>query len=585
MTKTSLRAFHLCCLLLLGSCSEETAAPPAGAAGMSPAAESPAPGASAAPEAFALPADGAGRVAPESNPLGIQGTWTARVGTGSNVTLSFDGASVCFNGQAGQLPTGASGAEYFGVVATFDFCRADPASAPADGSPLSACASAPGLADKLVGVSFSADAGVPPVLRAGFREQGRMDVPYVLVRDAGPVVALFEDALVRNNPRAELPHPAQVQAIELTIPSARQGTRAFNFCLRDLAALTGKGWVSKEIPDWALEQGPGKQAELAGVNLAGAEFSEQRLPGTYQTDYEYPSSTEIDYYAAAGMNLIRLPFRWERLQHELNQELDPDELQRLTDTVRYVTDTKGLSLLLDPHNYARYTSAGVAGIVGVDVDVSAFADFWRRLALVFADQPKVLLGLVNEPNTMPTETWLTAANAAIAAIREAGVQNQIFVPGNGWTGGHSWFQNYYGTPNADVMGGVVDPGNNFVYEIHQYLDADASGTLPTCVSETIGMERMQQVTGWLRERGARGLLGEFGVPGNALCLKAMDQQLEYIEQNRDVWLGWAAWAGGPRWGDNLLSVEPLANGKDRPQLVVIRRHLGDGTISVARPAP
>src|SRR6185295_6827479 len=139
---------------------------------------------SAAPEAFALPADGAGRVAPESNPLGIQGTWTARVGTGSNVTLSFDGASVCFNGQAGQLPTGASGAEYFGVVATFDFCRADPASAPADGSPLSACASAPGLADKLVGVSFSADAGVPPVLRAGFREQGRMDVPYVLVRDA-----------------------------------------------------------------------------------------------------------------------------------------------------------------------------------------------------------------------------------------------------------------------------------------------------------------------------------------------------------------------------------------------------------------
>jgi hypothetical protein len=58
---------------------------------------------SAAPEAFALPADGAGRVAPESNPLGIQGTWTARAGAGSNVTLSFDGASVCFNGQAGQI--------------------------------------------------------------------------------------------------------------------------------------------------------------------------------------------------------------------------------------------------------------------------------------------------------------------------------------------------------------------------------------------------------------------------------------------------------------------------------------------------
>jgi endoglucanase len=36
------------------------------------------------------------------------------------------------------------------------------------------------------------------------------------------------------------------------------------------------------------------------------------------------------------------------------------------------------------------------------------------------------------------------------------------VPGNGWTGAHSWFQAYYGTPNASVMSGIVDPGNNFV---------------------------------------------------------------------------------------------------------------------------
>jgi hypothetical protein len=35
----------------------------------------------------------------------------------------------------------------------------------------------------------------------------------------------------------------------------------------------------------------------------------------------------------------------------------------------------------------------------------------------------------------------------------------------------------------------------------------------------------------------------------------------------------------------LLSVEPLANGKDRPQLVVIRRHLGDGSVSLAPRAP
>jgi endoglucanase len=321
--------------------------------------------------------------------------------------------------------------------------------------------------------------------------------------------------------------------------------------------------------------------ELVGVNLAGAEFGQQNLPGTYEMDYVYPSASDIDLYADIGMNTVRLPFRWERLQQALNQELDAVELERLTATVAYATEQRELNLILDPHNYARYTSEGVEGIVGVDVDVAAFADFWRRLAQQFASNSRVMFGLVNEPNTMATETWLGAANAAIAAIREVGAQNLILVPGNGWTGAHSWFQSYYGAPNAGVMSGIVDPGNNFVYELHQYLDGDSSGTLPTCVSESIGAERMQQVTTWLRERGARGFLAEFGAPGNGLCLKGLDQLLGFVSQNSDVWLGWAAWAGGPRWGDNLLSVQPLANGKDRPQLVVMRRHLTDGSVSLA----
>jgi len=590
MVRASLRATlrKLCCvaLPLLGSCSEATADTPLSPENADAQHQNrDLPGASGPHQAVPLVPDGSGWVAPASNSLGIQGAWSTRVGSGSSLTLSFDGGSVCFDGTAAQIPMGANGAEYFGVAATLDFCRSDPALPAADGAPLGACASAPGLADKLVGVGFSVDGTLPAVLRAGFREQQRLDTPFVLVREVGPVVALFDDALVRNNPMAELSHPAQVQSVELLIPAARQAARPFSFCVRDLAALTGSGWVSKEIPDWALTQGPGKQVELTGVNLAGAEFGQQNLPGTYPADYQYPSTTEIDFYAAAGMNLIRLPFRWERLQQGLNRELDAGELERLNGTVSYATETRGLSVLLDPHNYARYTAAGVEGIVGVDVDVAAFADFWRRLAEQFSGNPRVMFGLVNEPHTMATETWLTAANAAIAAIREAGAQNRILVPGNGWTGAHGWFQTYYGSANAGVMGGVVDPADNFVYELHQYLDSDSSGTLPTCVSETIGVERLQQVTAWLRERGARGFLAEYGAPGNSLCLKAMDQLLGYVEQNTDVWLGWAAWAGGPRWGDNLLSVEPLANGKDRPQLVVIRRHLGDGSVSLARRTP
>ena len=54
--------------------------------------------------------------------------------------------------------------------------------------------------------------------------------------------------------------------------------------------------------------------QFVGVNLSGAEFGQNILPGTYGTQYTYPTTAEVDYYKGKGMNMIRLPFRWERLQ-------------------------------------------------------------------------------------------------------------------------------------------------------------------------------------------------------------------------------------------------------------------------------
>src|SRR5205814_466607 len=128
------------------------------------------------------------------------------------------------------------------------------------------------------------------------------------------------------------------------------------------------------------------------------------------------------------------------------------ELARLDAFVSYATQ-KGAYVLLDPHNYARY----YGGVIGSGVAQSAFADFWSRLAAHFASNARVVFGVMNEPNSMSTELWLADANAAIAAIRQAGATQLILVPGNAWTGAHSWFANSYGTPNGTVMLRVVDP--------------------------------------------------------------------------------------------------------------------------------
>ncbi len=306
------------------------------------------------------------------------------------------------------------------------------------------------------------------------------------------------------------------------------------------------------------------QVALKGVSLAGADFGEDNLPGEFGTHYTYPTPAEVDYFLSRGMNLFRLPFRWERLQPVPGAGLDRDELSRLRAIVTYATG-KGAHVVLDPHNYARYFGKVVGS---PDLPTLALADFWTLLAREFGSDRRVIFGLMNEPFDMATAQWLEQAKMAIAAIRETGAQNLVLVPGNAWSGAHSWTWEDYGGANAVVMAGVRDPGNNFAHEVHQYLDEDSSGASAQCVSATIGSDRLRGFTEWLEQHGAQGFLGEFAGGANERCAAALGDMLGFIERHPDQWIGWAWWAAGPWWGDYAFSLEPEA-GRDRPQMAVL----------------
>ena len=313
---------------------------------------------------------------------------------------------------------------------------------------------------------------------------------------------------------------------------------------------------------------------------AGAEFGESSLPGTYNTHYTYPRSNEVNYFLEKGMNTFRVPFRWERLQTAQNTAFNAAELGRLKTFVNYAT-SQGAHVVLDPHNYARYYGAVVGSAA---LPNASLADFWTRLSNEFKTNERVIFGLMNEPNTMPTEQWRDAANAAISAIRNTGATNLILVSGNAWTGAHSWSQDWYGTPNATVMLSITDPSNNFAFDVHQYLDSDSSGTSAQIVSQAIGRDRLTGFTSWLRTNNRRGFLGEFAVAnsqigdgGNQIGDEAIHQMLGYIGANHDVWLGWTWWSAGPWWGNYMFSLEPTNLGQpnqaDRPALAVLQQHL------------
>jgi endoglucanase len=333
---------------------------------------------------------------------------------------------------------------------------------------------------------------------------------------------------------------------------------------------------------------PAARAQIlyTGVNLSGAEFGATSLPGTYNTDYTYPTNAEVDYFTGKGMNTFRLPFRWERLQPTANTPLNAAELGRMNAFVNYAT-SKGDYVILDPHNFARYypgsnIESSSTNIVGSStVPNSQFADFWSRVATQYKGNSHVIFNLMNEPNTMPTEQWVSAANAAITAIRTAGASNLILVPGNGYTGAWTWSSNFYGTPNATAMLNITDPGNNYAFDVHQYLDSDGSGTHSTINNDdpTTGSQRLTAFTQWLHDNHKRGFLGEFAVAASTVGTgssqigdEALTNMLNLVQSNSDVWMGWTWWAGGPWWGNYMFLLDPV-NGQDQPQMAVLQSFL------------
>ena len=320
--------------------------------------------------------------------------------------------------------------------------------------------------------------------------------------------------------------------------------------------------VGMAVPPAPADAGP---LPLTGVNISGGEWNIKPEKGT---NYFFPTKAEIEYFAGQGMNVFRYPFRWETLQPALRSPLNQPALARLKESVRFATSQK-LTVILDPHNSARYGT----NIVGASaVSIADFADFWAQLAAAFKDDPRVWFGLVNEPHNMSTKLWFETANAAIAAIRATGATNMILVPGNHWSGAHSWTGGGENS-NAKWALTVKDPLNHWALEVHQYVDGDSSGTKKVVVSPTIGAERLVKFVSWCRQNHLHALLGEFGVPVVPTGEEALHTMLQSMERDSDVWLGWTWWAAGSRWGDYLFSIEPKVDGSERPQMAWLRPHL------------
>jgi aryl-phospho-beta-D-glucosidase BglC (GH1 family) len=301
---------------------------------------------------------------------------------------------------------------------------------------------------------------------------------------------------------------------------------------------------------------------MIGVNLSGAEFGSG---SRYGYDYTYPNSGELDYYKSQGMTLIRLPFKWERIQTSVGGELNTAELGRMKAFLDQAA-ARGMQVVLDLHNYGVY---GDQRLGSAGLPPQALVDVWTKLAAQLRDHPGVYgYGLMNEPAHV-TGDWRAIAQAVVDGIRATGDTTNVIVSGRGWDGAWTWKQF-----NADFV--INDPTGNLLYEAHQYFDRSGSGIYGSYDHEgayaNIGVDRLQPFIEWLEQHDAKGFIGEFGVPGNDPRWMAVLENFARAMQQHGI--PGTYWAGGPWWGDYALSIEP-GNGGHKPQLEALRPYLDD----------
>jgi cellulase (glycosyl hydrolase family 5) len=246
------------------------------------------------------------------------------------------------------------------------------------------------------------------------------------------------------------------------------------------------GVESANVQASVIEAHPSTGSCLRGMNVCGGEFGapaplarrsrfSNRKLGTYNTHYHYDSQATFDYLAQRGIILVKLAFRWERLQRSLGGPLDATELVRLRGAVSRAR-AAGLQVLLDMHNYGEYylfngTRGRRRPIGGAYVTRVHFADVWDKISAAFGDDPGVVgYSLQAEPAGMPDRArgWELASQAAIHAIRRRGDAKLVAVSGYGWAGVQSW-------PRNHPAKWIDDPADNHRYEGHHYWDRNYSG--------------------------------------------------------------------------------------------------------------
>ncbi|KAL1857704.1 hypothetical protein VTK73DRAFT_7979 [Phialemonium thermophilum] len=302
-----------------------------------------------------------------------------------------------------------------------------------------------------------------------------------------------------------------------------------------------------------------------GVNIAGFDFgcSTQGACNLSQTTPPLASLGGPDgigqmqhFSKDDGMNIFRLPVGWQYLvNNNLGGTLDAGNLAKYDQLVQGCLQT-GAACVIDIHNYARWNGQ-IIGQGGPTND--QFVSLWTQLATKYASQKNIIFGVMNEPHEVDINKWADTVQAVVTAIRGAGASSQlILIPGNDYTSAQQM-----PTKSGPALLKVKNPDGStdgIIFDVHKYLDQDNSGTHTECVTNNID-SAFSPLADWLRTNKRQALNSETGGGNTASCERYLCQQIDFLNKNSDVYLGYIGWSAGAFSSATYeLSEVPTKNG-------------------------
>lgn len=255
-------------------------------------------------------------------------------------------------------------------------------------------------------------------------------------------------------------------------------------------------------------------------------------------------------------NIFRLPVGWQYLvNNNLGGNLDQGNAGKYDQLVQACLAT-GATCVIDIHNYARWNGK-IIGSSGGPTD-DQFVSLWRQLATKYGSNARMVFGVMNEPHDLSSvDSWVATVQKVVTAIRAVAPTSLILIPGSSWSSAQA-----LPTEAGPALLKVTNPNgstDNIIFDVHKYLDSDNSGTHTECVTNNID-NAFGPLATWLRDNKRLAINTETGGGNTASCQKYLCEQVSYLKQNSDVFIGIVGWSAGGFDSTYELVETPTRNG-------------------------